>query len=363
MAATIDAARIVTPNGVVGPAAVVVEGQRIVDIAPVARAADRTIAPGFVDLQVNGVDDVDCATADGDEWERLDAMLASTGVTTWCPTLVTAPLDAFAAPLDRIAAAAARGGPRPRIAGAHLEGPFLSRPGAHPPQLLRDPDLDWLAALPGIVRIVTLAAERRNAAAAVRLLRERGVTVAVGHTDASHEQVAAAADAGATMVTHLFNGMPGLHHRHPGPVGAALLDDRLTTCLIADLVHVHPLAMALAFKVKPAGRVALVTDAVAWRAARAGRQAIVHDGSAPRLADGTLAGSSLTMDAAVRNVVDAAGVDLAAAVHAASTAPADLLGLTDRGRLAPGAVADLLVLDDSLAVSSTWIAGEEVHAA
>lgn len=353
----------VTPDGVVGPARVVVDGGRIASVEPVTSAPDRTLVPGFVDLQVNGVDDVDCATADGDGWDRLDGLLAATGVTTWCPTLVTAPLDAFAEPLARIAAAADRGGPRPRIAGAHLEGPFLSRPGAHPTSLLRDPDLDWLGALPGIVRLVTLAAERRGAADAVRLLRARGVVVSVGHTDASHEQVIELVDAGATLVTHLFNGMPGLHHRHPGPVAAALTDDRLTASVIADLVHVHPLVIALAFRAKSAGGVALVTDAVAWRAARIGRIEITHDGMAPRLADGTLAGSSLTMDVALRNVVNDSGVPLADAVRAASTTPADVLGLADRGRIAVGALADLVALGPDLDVRATWVDGEEVHAA
>lgn len=361
----VDAARVVTSDGaVVGPAAVTVEGGRITAVEPVASAPDRTLAAGFVDLQVNGVDDLDCAAADGADWDRLDALQAATGVTSWCPTLVTAPLDAFAAPLARIGEAATR----TRIAGAHLEGPFLARPGAHPPKLLRDPDLDWLRELPGIVRLVTVAAERDGALDAVRLLAGRGVTVSVGHTDASHEQVRHAADAGATMVTHLFNGMPGLHHRHPGPVGAALVDDRLTACLIADLVHVHPVAIAVAFKAKPAGRVALVTDAVAWRAARVGRIEIAQAGTsaqagtAPRLPDGTLAGSSLTMDAAVRNVVDAAGVPLGEAIRAATQTPAELLGL-DGGRIEPGAPADLVLLGPDLEVMTTWAAGEEVHTA
>lgn len=363
MAASIDAARVVTPDGVIGPAAVVVEDGRIVAVDPVSAAPDRTLVPGFVDLQVNGIDDVDCAAARGADWERLDGLLAASGVTSWCPTLVTAPLDAYAEPLDRIAAAAGRAGPRPRIAGAHLEGPFLARPGAHPQHLLQDPDLDWLAALPGIVRLVTLAAERRGAEEAVRLLVGRGVTVSIGHTDATDDQVEAAAAAGATMVTHLFNGMPGLHHRRPGPVGVGLVDDRLTACLIADLVHVHPRVLALAFRAKPTGRVALVTDAVAWRAARVGRVEIQHDGAAPRLTDGTLAGSSLTMDAAVRNVVAEAGVPIVDAVRAASTSPAALLGLRDRGRIEPGAVADVVALGPDLDVRSTWVGGEEVHAA
>src|SRR4051812_43136326 len=165
-----------------GPAAVVVDGGRIIGVELVTGPVpDRTIAPGFVDLQVNGIDDVDVAHArtDGD-WDRLDAALLAQGVTTWCPTLVTAPLDAFAAPLARVAerAHASTGSARPHIAGAHLEGPFLGgAAGAHPKHLIRPPDLDWLRALPDIVRVVTLAPEQPGALEAIQLLTARGTVV------------------------------------------------------------------------------------------------------------------------------------------------------------------------------------------
>lgn len=349
----IAASRVLTSDGFVGPAAVVVDGDRITAIEPAASAPDLVLAPGFVDLQVNGVDDIDVAAADAD-WERFDALLHPTGVTTWCPTLVTAPLDDMAARLGRIPA-------RASIAGAHLEGPFLGgRPGAHPVELLRPIDHAWLAALPPTVRIVTLAPELDGAADATRALVARGVTVSLGHSAATFDQVRACVDAGARMVTHLYNGMPPLHHREPGLVGAALTDDRVVAGLIADLVHVHPTAIDVAFRAKP-GRIALVTDAVAWRSARIGRIEITHDGTAPRLPDGTLAGSSLTMDVAVRNVVSRANVPLADALVAASTTPADLVGLTDRGRISPGARADLVALDaGDLRISGVWAGGRQV---
>lgn len=351
----IAASRVLTPAGLLGPAAVTVEGGRILAVEPVAAAPDRVLAPGFVDLQVNGVDDLDVATASGvADWDRFDSMLRPTGVTTWCPTLVTAPLADIAERLTRIPA-------RDSIAGAHLEGPFLGgRPGAHPPHLLRPLDHAWLAALPSTVRLVTIAPELEGAVQATRALVARGVTVSLGHSSATLEQVRACVDAGARMVTHLFNGMPPLHHREPGVVGAALADERIVAGLIADLVHVHPTAINIAFRAKPR-RIALVTDAVAWRGARIGRIEIVHDGTAPRLPDGTLAGSSLTMDLAIRNVVGVAGVSLEDALVAATTTPADAVGLADRGRLAPGARGDLVALDPGdLAVRSVWVGGTQV---
>jgi N-acetylglucosamine-6-phosphate deacetylase len=234
------------------------------------------------------------------------------------------------------------------IAGAHLEGPFLGgAPGAHPLKFLRPPDLEWLERLPDIVNIVTLAPEPPGALDAIRLLSARGVLVSLGHSTATYEETVAAVDAGARLVTHCFNGMGALHHRAPGLVGAALTDDRLAVSLITDLVHVHSAAVSLVFRSKSATRVALVTDAVAWEGG----------GDAPRLADGTLMGSTLTADAAIRNVVQRCGVSLLDAVRAAATTPADLLGLSDRGRVEPGARADLVALNPDLTVQATWVQG------
>ena len=351
---SVEASQVVTPAGVVGPARVVIEDGLIASIDSISTAPERTLVPGFVDLQVNGIDDVDVATADGDDWDRLDALLAAQGTTTWCPTLVSAPLDSYRGPLARIGAAAARAdGGRPQIAGAHLEGPFLGgAPGAHDPALIAPVDRAWLADLAPVVRLVTLAPEADGATAAIGDLADRGVLVSLGHSTATYEEATAAIDAGARLVTHLFNAMAPLHHRQPGLVGAALTDDRVAVALIADKVHVHPAALRLAFRAKGADGVVLVTDAVALRAGIR-----VVDG-APRLADGTLAGSVLTMDAAVRNAV-AAGVDPADAVRAASTTPARLLGLTDRGAIASGMRADLVALLPGLEVGTVWIAGQE----
>jgi N-acetylglucosamine-6-phosphate deacetylase len=362
---TIAAARVVTAEGVIAPGAVEIDGGRIVAVGPGPEgAADRTLAPGFVDLQVNGMGAVDVAAADGGGWDELDGRLVASGVTAWCPTLVTAPLDAYGAPLERIATAASRGGAVPAILGAHLEGPFLGgAPGAHRRDHIRGVDLDWLAALPDTVRLVTLAPEVDGAADATRALADRGVTVALGHSAASYDDAVAAADAGATLVTHLFNGMAAMHQREPGLPGAALTDDRLAVSLIADLVHVHPAALALAFRAKGADRVVLVTDAVAVDAADLVELGVRYDGVAPRLPDGTLAGSALTMDTAVRNVVQHAGVSLEDAVRAASTTPARVVNAADRGRIAPGCRADLVALDADLRVSATWIGGEQVYEA
>jgi N-acetylglucosamine-6-phosphate deacetylase len=350
----IAAATIVTPSGLHGPGAVLVDEGRIVDIEP-ARAADTTpariLAPGFIDLQVNGIGPIDVADAEGADWDALDALLLAQGVTTWCPTLVSAPLERFAAPLERIAAAALRSDDtvRPTIFGAHLEGPFLGgAPGAHPLKFLQPPDLHWLENLPDIVRVVTLAPERARAVEAVRLLSSRGILVSLGHSTASFEESRAAIDAGAQLVTHCFNGMGPLHHRQPGLIGAALTDDRVAVSMIADLIHVHPAVVALVFRAKTARRVALVTDAVAWQG----------QGDTPRLVDGTLMGSTLTADAAIRHAVQHCDTSLADAVRAAATTPADLLGLPDRGRIEPGARADLVTLNPDLSVECTWVAGE-----
>jgi N-acetylglucosamine-6-phosphate deacetylase len=355
----------VCPPGPPAPGWVAIDDGLIVETGwgPVPAGAvdvgDALLAPGLIDLQVNGVDNDDFATADPEGWQRAGLAQLGVGVTAFCPTLVTAPLDRYEDALARARAARAghEPGRLPSIVGVHLEGPFLGgAPGAHPVELLRAVDLEWLrrlmSAFPGLVTIVTLAPEADPDFAATRLLCEQNVTVALGHSTATYDEARAAADAGARLVTHLFNGMGPFHHREPGLAGAALDDDRLTPTLIADLVHVHPAALRLAIARKR--NVALVTDQVAITGLH-----VTQDGAA-RLPDGMIAGSTLSMNGALRNAVGL-GVPMERAIAMASVIPADVLGLTDRGRLEPGARADVVAFDPrSLAVRGVWLGGEPV---
>lgn len=343
------------------PGWVAVADDRIAGVSagpPPARAVDLgevILVPAFVDLQVNGVGATDFACAAAGDIRAALVALASAGVTACCPTLVTAAPDAYTEPLRRLAEVAAD--PRhgeAAVVGVHLEGPFLGgAPGAHRRELVRAVDVDWLdrllSASPGLVRIVTLAPEADPAGRAITELSNRGVVVALGHSTASYDAARRAADAGATVATHLFNGMGPLHQREPGLVGAALDDPRLTPSVIADLVHVHPAVLRLVIGAKRG--VMLVSDAVAAGDDTTG---------AARLPDGTLAGATVLLDRAVRNVVGL-GVPLVRAVEMAATVPAGVLGLRDRGRIAPGMRADLVALDrETLEVRHVWIGGVPV---
>jgi N-acetylglucosamine-6-phosphate deacetylase len=320
---------------------------------------DCILTPGFVDLQINGVGDVDFSTASPSSLRRACDVLAQHGITSFCPTLISAPLTEYDARLTRIETARRDSAERPgspTIVGVHLEGPFLGgAPGAHSPELLRTADVDWLQELmtshPGVVRIVTLAPEADPDFHATKLLHEAGVVVALGHSDASFELATAAANAGASLVTHLFNGMSSFHHRAPGLSGAALDDDRLTPTVIADLVHVHAAVLRLAFARK--SNIALVSDVVSMPTGAPTSDAV-------RLADGRLAGATALLDRALANVVSL-GISLERAVSMASTVPTNVLGLADRGTLAAGCRADVVALDaDTLSVRDVWIAGSRV---
>ncbi|HVE94177.1 MAG TPA: amidohydrolase family protein [Acidimicrobiales bacterium] len=358
---TITASTVVTPLGVLEPGQLSIDNGTIVDVrASRGTAPERILCPGFVDLQVNGHDDVHVALAEGADWERLDQLLLSQGVTGWCPTLTTAPLAGYSSPLERIASARTRPGIHPAILGAHLEGPFLGgATGAHRKEHVLSLDRAWLHDLPAVVRVVTLAPELDEAPEAVADLTARNIVVALGHSHASFEDATSAANAGASLVTHVFNAMSPMHHRAPGLAGAALSDPRLTPSVIADGVHVHPAVLRLVAHAKGRGNWAVVTDAVGWRDERIHLRTSPRDG-APRLADGTIAGSATTMDAAVGYLVQTARIGLTDAVHAASTTPARVLGVDDdRGALAPGLRADLVTLDpNTLRATATWIAGE-----
>jgi N-acetylglucosamine-6-phosphate deacetylase len=332
------------------------------------------LLPGFVDLQVNGYFGVEMATADADGWALVAGRLPETGTTAFLPTYITAPLADLVAEL-RCAMSLVPALPRgaARVLGVHLEGPFIApaRRGAHNARWIIPPSPEavgeLLSAGPGLLRLVTLAPEAEGALAAIEQLVGAGVMVSVGHSDATGQQVAAAATAGARMVTHLFNAQRPLDHREPGVTGQALADHRLTSGLIADFHHVSPEACVIAFAAAP-GRIGLVTDAAASAGMPAGRyrlggEPIVlpsEEGAPPRRPDGTLAGSALRMDRAVANMVSA-GVDLPTVVAAATRVPADLIGRPGLGRLAPGAAADLAWLGSDLRTRGTWIDGERVY--
>ncbi|MGE5133885.1 MAG: N-acetylglucosamine-6-phosphate deacetylase [Gemmatimonadota bacterium] len=333
-----------------------------------------TLVPGFVDLQVNGYYGTDFGDTDADGWAAVASRLPETGTTAFLPTFVTAPLPRLAAALRSAGKIIPRIERGARMLGVHLEGPFLSpaRRGAHNPAWLTAPAPaavgELLAAGSGVLRLVTLAPELDGGLAAVRQLAAAGTVVSVGHSDATAAQVAAAADAGARMVTHLYNAQRPLHHREPGVVGQALADPRLTSGLIADLVHVAAQACLIAFAAAP-GRICLVTDAAACAGLPPGDYLLGGEpirlppgAAAPVRPDGMLAGSALRMDRAVANLVSA-GAGLAAAVAAATRVPADLIGEPGLGRLAPGARADLAWLDGDLRTRGTWVAGEQVYRA
>jgi N-acetylglucosamine-6-phosphate deacetylase len=371
----ISAPRVVADGVPLGPGCVAVRDGLVVGVAagetygglrPDVPLPTGVLIPGLVDLQVNGCFGVDLVAADPAGWAEVTRRLPETGVTAFLPTFITAPVPDLVAALRRTARLPVL--PGARVLGVHVEGPFLSprRHGAHDPALLRHPTEEaidaLLSAAPGLLRIHTLAPELPGALAAIRRLTEADVLVSIGHSDATAAQAEAAADAGVRLVTHVFNAMRPLHHREPGMVGQALADPRLACGLIADLHHVAAPVCRLAFAAA-AGRVLLVTDAVAAAGMPpgtyelGGQQVSVDPFGLPRRADGTLAGSGLRLDTAVANVVTA-GVDLRSAVDAATRLPADLVGRPDLGRMAPGAVADLVWLGDDLSTRATWMAGE-----
>lgn len=371
-ALVIAADRVIAPERDLVPGVVEIRGGRIARVREGrARRADVTIrgilAPGLIDLQINGAAGVDFATCErAADLLPVQHFLLASGVTAYLPTLISSPLPQLHAALRRWALFA-RAGAAPRILGVHLEGPYLnpSYAGAHQPDLLRSPDSAEFATLldsaPGLVRLLTLAPELPGAAGLIDLAVRRKVAVAAGHTAATFAEAQAAFEAGVRMVTHVFNAMRPLHHREPGIAGAALADPRVVAGLIADLVHVHPSVIRMVASLKGPTRVVLVTDAVALAGggpggALAGRPLAVTD--APRLADGTLAGSLGTLDQAVRNVVSL-GIPPRDALLMASAVPAWVLRRRDLGRIAPGARGDLVAFDRRLRVRAVYVDGRE----
>lgn len=339
------------------------------DLPKNSRTVEELICPGFIDLQINGGFGADVGP-DAEALRTLAARLPQTGVTAFLPTAISWPMeryDAFFEALDTVVSTPSAGA---HVLGAHLEGPFLSesRKGAHDPGNLRSIDLGFLRELLGSKRVcmMTLAPELSGALEAIWVLLEEGVVVSAGHTQATYEQLLRALDAGLKLGTHLYNAMSPMEHRAPGVVGALLTDDRVRVGLIADGVHVHEGALRLAYQCKGAAGLALVTDAMAAAGMPPGEyelsgQKVRLKEREVRLPDGTLAGSALTMDQVVRNAVRFFRISLEDAARMVTLTPAEILGLTNKGRIEPGADADLTLITEEGAIEETIVGGKLVY--
>lgn len=373
---TLTGGQVVTPDGVLDAGWLAVRDGRILAIGdgvapdgPTMDVSGCWLVPGFVDIHCHGGGGEAFTSADPERVRKGAAAHRRHGTTTLLASLVSRPVEELVDQIAALAELVQEG----LISGIHLEGPFLSaaRCGAHNPAILRPPERSAVRKLidagSGTVRMVTLAPELEGAVDAVRQLVDNGVLAAIGHTDGTEAQVRPAVEAGATVATHLFNGMRPLHHREPGPIGALLDDERVTVELICDLVHLAPTTVRLAARHAGTGRTVLITDAIAAAGVGdgvydvGGLEVRVVDG-VPTLAGGAaLAGSTLTMDAAFRNAVNACGLTISEAVRAASTRPAALLGLSDvTGELRAGLAADLVVLDAELRPREVMSKGEWV---
>ncbi|MFD5794394.1 N-acetylglucosamine-6-phosphate deacetylase [Streptomyces diastatochromogenes] len=367
-------ARVVLPTGVVHDGRVVVKGTKIADEAPgnadVLDVTGHWLVPGFVDIHNHGGGG---ASFSGTVDDVLKAIRTHRlhGTTTLVASTVTDEMDLLVRQAGLLSELAEQGD----IAGIHFEGPFISpcRKGAHSEELLRDPEPAEVRKLidagRGKATMVTLATELPGGIDSVRLLAEHGVIAAIGHTDATYEQTVEAIDAGATVATHLFNAMPTLGHRSPGPIAALLEDERVTVELINDGTHLHPAALELAFHHAGASRVAFITDAMDAAGIGDGRYMLgpleveVSEGVARLVEGGSIAGSTLTLDRAFKRAVTVDRLPVEDAVAALSANPARLLGLSDRiGSLEPGKDADLVLLDQNFDLKGVMRRGEWVVA-
>ncbi|MFJ5225475.1 N-acetylglucosamine-6-phosphate deacetylase [Streptomyces sp. NPDC088400] len=366
-------ARVVLPTGIVDGGRVIVEGRRIAGAAPADAVTldlpGHWVVPGFVDTHNHGGGGASFTSGSVDDVLKGVRTHREHGTTTLVASTVTGEMDFLAHRAGFLSELVEQGD----LAGIHFEGPFISpcRKGAHSETLLRHPDpaevRKLVDAARGTARIVTLATELPGGIESVRLLTEHGVIAAIGHTDATYEQTVEAINAGATLATHLFNAMPPLGHRAPGPIAALLEDERVTVELINDGTHLHPAALELAFHRAGAGRVAFITDAMDAAGFGDGRYQLgplaveVREGVARLVEGGSIAGSTLTQDTAFKRAATVDGLPVEDIVQAISVNPAKLLGMYDRiGSLEPGKDADLVVLDAGFAVKGVLYKGEWV---
>jgi N-acetylglucosamine-6-phosphate deacetylase len=369
-----------TPQEQIGGGFVVIEDGRITEVSEGKASQGRVldfegcyVVPGFVDIHVHGGAGEDVMDASDGGLDRLSLFLAAGGVTSFLATTYTDSQERTLKAVREIGEAAKRGTRGARLLGLHMEGPYISaeRSGAQNRAHIRLPTLDELgqASLEagGSLRMVTLAPEVDGALEAVRWLASRGIVPAAGHTDATYDEARAGIEDGIRHASHLFNGMRSLHHREPGLVGAALDDERVAVELIADCYHIHPAVLRIVARLKGTARTALVSDSIAAAGlpdgdySLGGMKVAVRHGKS-LLESGTLAGSTIRLCDAVRNMVKKADVPLREAVEMASTTPSRVAGAADRkGSIAPGMDADITVLDRGLSVMLTMVEGRVIY--
>ncbi|MBH5317224.1 N-acetylglucosamine-6-phosphate deacetylase [Paenibacillus sp. GSMTC-2017] len=331
------------------------------------------LLPGFIDVHVHGGFGGDFMNADREKYDRITKFHASNGTTGMLATTMTASKEAIEAVLSAVANYQKDTMPGASLLGVHLEGPFISEkwPGAQNPAYIRDPELNWLKAwneqYPGLIRLLTLAPERAGAKETIAWMAEAGIIAAAGHTDAVYSEIISAADVGLTHAVHTYNAMRGLHHREPGTLGAVLTDDRIYAEVIADGEHVHPAAIALFLAAKPLEKVILITDAIEASGMPDGEydlggQAVtVKNGTARLSGTNTLAGSSLSMIDAFRYMLANTKLTVNEVSQLASANPARELGLYEqKGSIATGKHADLVLTDSEFNVAQTWVQGRTV---
>jgi N-acetylglucosamine-6-phosphate deacetylase len=370
-----------TPLRKIEDAVVTAEDGVIVNVAPrsnsetasnqhVINFGDCVLAPGLFDVHIHGGANCDVMRSSAEELKLFERFLAGHGVTGYFPTTVSAPLDITLTALERLADAidgADAGGGRARPLGIHLEGPFLShvRRGVHPPEDLLPPRLStfdkfWQAAR-GHVRMMTIAPELEGAEEVIAEATKRGVSISIGHSDADLESARRGVRAGARHATHTFNAMRPLDHREPGILGEVLTNDRLTAEVIADGIHVDPRIVKLLFRAKGDENLVLVTDAISATGMPDGHYRLgtleveLKDGKCTH--DGRLAGSVLTMDRAIRNLMQFADLELQPALRAATMNPAKAAGMSNKGVIEPGADADLVVIAPNGEIRATVVKG------
>jgi N-acetylglucosamine-6-phosphate deacetylase len=375
---------IVTPFQLLQDKMVIIEKGKIVTITDpdkksftvknieVIEAQDKFLVPGFIDTHVHGGGGADIMDGEYESIKQIALTHSRFGTTVFLPTTMTMSKEKIIKSLQSVNEAKTKGTGTAEILGVHLEGPYINpeKKGAQKEEDIKgfsiEEFLEFNQASGNLIRLVTIAPEIPGAIEFIHWLHRQGIIVSAGHTNATYQQMQEAIKAGLTHITHLFNAMRGLHHREPGVVGEALTEPGLTTEVIADGIHIHPIILKMIHQMKGAGKVILVTDAMKATGLPEGiydlgGQKVMVKGEQAKLEDDTLAGSVLTMNKAVHNMVTKAGIPLPEAVQMASYNPAKLLGIADKkGTLEPGKDADIVILNKNFETELTMVSGQVV---